>query len=131
MENPIKMDDLGGPTPIFGNPHLLLCFVCLFCLSFFSSFVLLKVRQIRHEDKHLAYDLTITFSTNNQGMFVSPIGGGKFDDVPLMPGSVWFRLLACTTAIFFLASWLRVLSHSGCYMWTTCLMVEKSGYITS
>ena len=56
MENPIKMDDLGGPTPIFGNPHLLLFFVCLFCLSFFSAFVLLKVRQIRHEDKHLAYD---------------------------------------------------------------------------
>ena len=23
MENPIKMDDLGGNTPIFGNTHLL------------------------------------------------------------------------------------------------------------
>ena len=22
MENPIKMDDLGGPTPIFGNTHM-------------------------------------------------------------------------------------------------------------
>ena len=22
MENPIKMDDLGGPTPIFGNTHI-------------------------------------------------------------------------------------------------------------
>ena len=30
--------------------------------------------------------------------------GGKFDDAPLMPGSVWFRLLACTTAIFFFAA---------------------------
>ncbi len=23
MENPIKMDDLGGNTPIFGNTHIL------------------------------------------------------------------------------------------------------------
>ena len=22
MENPIKMDDLGGPTPIFGNTYI-------------------------------------------------------------------------------------------------------------
>ena len=24
MENPIKMDDFGGPTPIFGNTHMLI-----------------------------------------------------------------------------------------------------------
>ena len=23
MENPIKMDDFGGYTPIYGNPHIL------------------------------------------------------------------------------------------------------------
>ena len=25
METPIKMDDLGGPTPIFGNTHVVFC----------------------------------------------------------------------------------------------------------
>ena len=34
-------------------------------------------------------------------VFVSPLGG-KFNDQPLVPGSVWFRLLTCTTVIFFL-----------------------------
>ena len=31
MENPIKMDDLGGFPPIFGNTHLDLPFVCKIC----------------------------------------------------------------------------------------------------
>ena len=30
MENPIKIDDLGGNTPIFGNTHIFSGGVCMF-----------------------------------------------------------------------------------------------------
>ena len=38
-------------------------------------------------------------------VFVSPGSHGEFNDQPLLPGSVWFRLLTFTTVIFFLDAW--------------------------
>ena len=103
----------------FGLP-----FLFVFC----SSFVLLKVRQIRHKNKHSAYEPSPSPSNVFlQGIFVSPMGG-KFDDAPLMPGSVWFRLLACTTAIFFFAARLEegVLEPTlGWRQWRDCWLKKS------
>lgn len=43
-------------------------------------------------------------------VFVSPGSHGEFNDQPLLPGSVWFRLLTCTTVIFFLDTSLHILT---------------------
>jgi len=53
--------------------------------------------------------LEMAFAFVQTCIFVSPMGG-KFDDAPLMPGSVWFRLLACTTAIFFFDTSLHIVT---------------------
>lgn len=49
-------------------------------------------------------------------VFVSPLGG-KFNDQPLLPGSVWFRLLTCTTVIFFLDTSLRIVTFGAERYW--------------
>ena len=39
MENPVKIDDLGGNTPIFGNTHIALCLLFIWTLDFLQLFV--------------------------------------------------------------------------------------------